>query len=86
MACGYWKREGGQNREYARCQTGAEVDATVESVARPSTSCAPLRQGMIRCRLYRTESVLAMGGLTETKPEVGEMKVEVGGNQSDRSS
>ena len=30
MACGYWKREGGQNREYVRCESGAEVHATVE--------------------------------------------------------
>jgi hypothetical protein len=28
---------------YVRCQTGAEVHATVECVARPSTSCAPLQ-------------------------------------------
>ena len=25
IAFGYWKREGGQNREYVRRQTGAEV-------------------------------------------------------------
>ena len=43
IAFGYWKREGGQNRGYVRCQTGAEVHATVECVARPSTSCAPLQ-------------------------------------------
>jgi len=29
-ACGYWKREGDQNREYVRCETGAEVHATFE--------------------------------------------------------
>jgi len=43
IAFGYWKREAGQNREYVLCQTGAEVHATVECVARSSTSCAPLQ-------------------------------------------
>jgi len=37
------EEEGGQNREYVRCQTGAEVHATVACVARSSTSCAPLQ-------------------------------------------
>jgi len=43
IAFGYWKREEGSKTGYVRCQTGAEVHATVECVARPFTSCAPLQ-------------------------------------------
>jgi hypothetical protein len=36
IAFGYWKRDGGQNQGYVRCQTGAEVHATVEWVGGPA--------------------------------------------------